>query len=294
MTKGTKRLTDKTKHLKKENTKRLDQDKFRASIFTDISEGILIDDRYEVIDILSQEGGEADILLCKDLKTNDQKVVIKLYRGNFQPKTEILNELKGINHKNIIGFIDYNSWNNRFYEVMEYAEGGSLAENVPFDESCLIDTVIPEILNGLKFCHDKGIIHRDIKPTNIYYRDRNKTDIVIGDFEISSVLRGKLSVRATTKSGTLEYSAPEVFAGIIGKEVDYYALGITLIYLLTGKSPFIGMDEKTIMFIHVSENIPLPDNCSDRFKKLLIGLIIKERKNRWGLVEINKWLRGEL
>jgi len=293
MSKGTRRLKEKTKRLKKEQTKHLAQDKFQASIFTDISEGILIDDRYEIIDILSQEGGEADILLCEDTKSDNQKVVVKLYRGNFQPKTEILDELKGIKHEDIIGLLDYNSWNNRFYEVMEHAEGGSLAEHTPFAESDLIETIIPELLNALKYCHDKGIIHRDLKPTNLYYRNRNKTDIVIGDFGISSVIRGELSVRLTTTSRTSEYSAPEVFTGIIGKEVDYYALGITLMYLLTGKSPFIGMDDKRIMFIHVSERIPLPDNCSERFKKLLSGLIIKERKNRWGSDEIEKWLRGE-
>ena len=293
MSKETRRLKEKTKRLKKEQTKHIAQDKFQAFIFTDISEGILIDDHYEIIDILSQEGGEADILLCEDTKSNNQKVVVKLYRGNFQPKTEILDELKGIKHEDIIGLLDYNSWNNRFYEVMEYAEGGSLAEHAPFNESDLIETIIPELLNGLKFCHEKGIIHRDLKPTNLYYRNRNKSDIVIGDFGISSVIRGELSVRLTTTSRTSEYSAPEVFTGIIGKEVDYYALGITLMYLLTGKSPFIGMDDKRIMFIHVSERIPLPDNCSERFKKLLSGLIIKERKNRWGSGEIEKWLRGE-
>lgn len=292
MSKGTKRLTDKTKHLNKEKTKRLDQDKFRAYILTDISEGILINDRYEVIEILSQKGGEADILLCEDTKSNNQKVVVKLYRGNFQPKTEILDELKGINHEDIIGLFDYNSWNKRFYEVMEYAEGGSLAEKMPFKEDYLIKIIIPEVTNALKFIHSKGIVHRDIKPTNIFYRNQNKTDIVIGDFGISSVLHGQ-SLRPTSGSGTHEFSAPELFTGFVSKETDFYSFGITLLFLITGKSPFLGMTPEQTWQKHVSEKIDLPENCSGRFKMLLQGLLTKERKNRWGTEEVERWLRGE-
>jgi len=241
---------------------------------------------------LSRQGGESDVFLCKDRKANSQ-VVVKLYRSNIKPKDDILKKLKGIKHVDVISLLDYGTWDNRFYEVMEYAAGGTLAEHVPFTEEFLTAKVIPQVVNGLQYLHSLNIINRDLKPSNLFFRDAGRSDVVIGDFGISSLIEDGVTIRPTSASRTTEFSAPEVFSGIMGKEVDYYALGITLMFLLTGESPFKGLNEQMIMHIHLSEKIPPPRDCSDRFKTLLQGLLLKERKNRWGSDHVQRWLKGE-
>ena len=133
----------------------------------------------------------------------------------------ILEKIKGINHPNIIELKDYGTWENRFFEVMEFAEGGSLAEKMPFYEDELTRQIIPEIINALQFIHSKGIIHRDLKPSNLFYRDSKQKDIVLGDFGISSIIEDSEVTSVITKSHrTPAYTAPEIFAGIVSKSGD--------------------------------------------------------------------------
>ncbi|OPY55846.1 MAG: Serine/threonine-protein kinase PrkC [Pelotomaculum sp. PtaU1.Bin035] len=249
--------------------------------------------RYENPVLLPSQGGEADLFLAKDKVTNN-KVVVKIYRSSFKPKDDILKRLKGVKHTDIISLLDYGVWDGRFYEVMEFAAGGTLAEHLPFTEEFITAKIIPQVVNGLKYLHSLNIINRDLKPSNLFFRDAGHNDVVIGDFGISSLIReGMTSHDVTIKARTTEFAAPEVFSNVMGFEVDYYALGITLMYLLTGESPFKGLNEQMIMHIHTSRKIHPPRDCSGRFKNLLEGLLTKIRENRWGYGQVQRWLNGE-
>lgn len=289
---------ERTERLGGRPTRPMDDRILRPAFTFALQEGDQIGDRYKVIRKFAQQTGEADVYLCTDDNNGNTEVVLKLYRGMEGAKDEVLGLLKGVKHPDIIALLDYGVWQEHFYEVMEYAKGGSLIERLPassFSEDELIRSVIPEVTNALEFCHSRSprIIHRDLKPSNIFYRNENKTDIVIGDFGISSILEASETHRATTASRTPDYAAPEVYSEQMGIEADYYGFGITLIHLFSGHSPMQGLTERQIMFRHLSEEIALPDGMSERLKLLVRGLLVKERGHRWKAQEIRRWLAGE-
>ena len=266
----------------------------RTAAFITLSSGELVDDRFRVEEgPLGMTTGEADIFRCTDTRTGEP-VALKLYRENISPKQDILNTLMNIRHPDIITLKGYGIWAGHFYEVMDYCAGGSLADYMPVEET-EARTWLVEIVNGLQYLHGQGIIHRDIKPNNIFFRKPNKEDLVIGDFGVSSILESNEKVRRTATGTffTLDYAAPEL---IDGKEVsaktDYYALGITLIHLVEGKSPFVGMDKNTILGCHFRGNVPRPKVASEEFRKLLNGLLRVVPESRWGYRQILDWLEG--
>jgi serine/threonine protein kinase len=263
------------------------------------TEGQKVAGRFRIISPLGNKSGEAIIYLSKDEHEN-RNVVLKLYQSGFKPKEDILKLLTTTSQPHIIKVYSYDYIQGQLYEVMEYIEGGSLEERANhtiFREEELQKTVIPEVCNALTFLHSKGIIHRDIKPSNIFYKDKEHKSIVVGDFGISSVLEHGLSKKLTKGALTVDFAAPELFGlkgmNYVSKESDYYALGITLIWLYLGKSPFDGLTDTQIMTKHTSERFTPPESLSDRFTALISGLLLKERENRWGADEINRWLKGE-
>jgi serine/threonine protein kinase len=192
---------------------------------------------------------------------------------------------------------------------MDFAEGGTLADKtpegkykyLPMKEDDVLQ-VVKETVNAFDFCHSKGIVHRDIKPGNLFYKNADGSDILVGDFGISSEvdLEGGMSKRMTTTSRTEGYAAPEIYSGVIGKEIDYYALGITVYELLTGKNPFAGRNDMHIMRDtiqgRVAEDLitrPEANSFSNRTKKLIQGLLTVRHEKRWGLLEVNRFLKGE-
>jgi serine/threonine protein kinase len=261
---------------------------------------------YEVQSRLSANSGEAEIYLSNK---NSKKFVIKHYYPNFKPKYEILERLKGIDHPDIINLYEYGMRNDRFFEIMDFAEGGSLADKdsngnfkyLPMRENIVLG-VIKEIVNAFNYCHTKGIIHRDIKPGNLFYKNADGSDILVGDFGISSELdlEGGMSKRITTTSRTEGYAAPEIYSGIIGKEIDYYALGTTIFELLTGVMAFAGRNEGHIMRDtmqgRVIEDLLSRDeakNFSSRMQQLIKGLLTVRHDKRWGFGEVDRFLKGE-
>lgn len=304
----TKRLDGKTQRISTAETKRLAGEDYSAQMaFSGIGlpANTLIAGRYRVIREVGQ-GGESDAFLCEDTKDAQAQVVVKIYRGNFEPDREVLNKLTNLDNKDILKLLGYGTFSERFFEVSEYAAGGTMADaikqGVAFNEKSLTQIAIPQVVNAFKHCHSRGIIHRDIKPENLFYRDKNKTDIIVGDFGLSSALVTGSSLRLSSRKGfTFSYSAPELFSGatpdaekqIFGIEVDYYALGVTLIALLLGRDPFENMPFAEIAFKKQQGEVPIPDFCSDRFKSLLRGLLHPQRKKRWGREQIRRWYKGE-
>ena len=94
---------------------------------------------------------------------------------------------------------------------------------------------------------------------------------------------------------TLDYAAPELLDGKqVGPKTDYYALGITLMHLYAGQSPFTGMDKNTILGSHFRGKAPRPPHISAEFTQLLNGLLRVFPERRWGYTQVMSWLHGEL
>ncbi|MBP9004156.1 MAG: protein kinase [Candidatus Hydrogenedentes bacterium] len=257
--------------------------------------GEWVADRYRVeAGPISRRTGEAEIYRCLDTVSGEFRAV-KLYHPQVRPKEDVLEHLLLLRHPSIVALRDYGCWKGRFFEVMDYCAGGSLDTRMPFTEERLT-AMLPDIAQGLRFLHNAGIIHRDIKPSNLFFRDAEGTTPVIGDFGISSKLEGEENVRRTSTAQfmTLDYAAPELIDGKeVSEKTDYYALGITLLHLLTGKSPFQGMDIHAILGCHFRGRVPRPDGLSSRFGQLLDGLLRVDPETRWGYAQVSAWLRRE-
>jgi len=239
------------------------------------------------------------VYICRDRKTN-KKVVVKLYRVKIEPNSEVLNKLRGLKHDDIVEILDFGKWGERIYEVMEYLEGGSLEEAAPFSEEQIEKDILPQLFNGIRYLHSQGIIHRDIKPGNLFFRDDKKTDVVITDFGIASIIHGDASLHFTRQRGTDVYMAPECCMVdptkeevILDPKADYYSLGITLMYLLKERLPFDGMKVVEINYTKMQDKVGVPEDVSPRFQSLLRGLTCTRVEDRWGEEELERWLNGE-
>jgi len=257
--------------------------------------GELVDDRYRVEEgPLGFATGEAEVYRCLDTQT-DAIVALKLYQQGIAPKTDVLDNLLNMRHPHVVTLHAYGAWAGRFFEVMDYCVGGSVADSMPLGEPAA-RICLEQVVSGMRYLHNLGIVHRDIKPNNLFFRKPDRQEIVIGDFGVSSILEADERVRKTRTATffTLDYAAPEL---IDGKEVsaktDYYALGITLLHLLAGVSPFHGMDKNTILGCHFRGNVPRPVDLSSEFRRLISGLLRVMPENRWGYRQVMCWLRGE-
>ncbi len=263
---------------------------------------------YNLLKKIDARSGEADLFIAE--KDNDV-AVIKVYRTKLKAKTEILDALQSIDTSNIVQIKEFGYYNERFYEIMEYASGGALNDKnqdgsyryLPLSEEKALD-LCREIINGYKACHDAGIIHRDIKPGNIYLRNANGSEFIIGDFGISSIMQEDEVLHQTqSMSRTTGYAAPEVLSGLISTKMDYYALGITLWEVLSAKDPFTlenGQPRNAAHLLRDTIEGRIADDLlsrepllSDRMQHLIRGLLVVDEAKRWGYDEATRFLNGE-
>ena len=137
-----------------------------------------------------------------------------------------------------------------------------------------------------------------MKPSNIFIKDKAKNDIILGDFGIASVVGDEKELRRTSIFQTPIYAAPEykmTLRGetVISKAVDYYALGITIWELWSGKLPPEDMDDLEFLRMMFEGSPPLPVGLDEQIAQLIKGLTTRDYKKRWGITEVRKWLKGE-
>lgn len=241
---------------------------------------------YEITGEISENSGEATIYSAiKDGK----QVVIKLYTYTNFDRDKILSLIKELKSEYLLTPIETGTYNNSIYEVLPLINQGNLSEILPLNEETIEKVVIPSIIEGLNTLHSKNIVHRDIKPENIFLND-DKTYAIIGDFGISSILSEEICAKNEFNSNTAGYASPELINGYVTKEADYYALGVTLLYLLLGHFPFEGMSDYQISFNTINRKLEIPDTVSPQMKKLIYGLTAKDRSERYGYEEVKNWL----
>jgi serine/threonine protein kinase len=259
--------------------------------------GTLLCEKYSVERRLEVASGEADLYLCS---YGDDKYVAKLYKRQAAIKQDVVERLLRMDSPYVAKLFESSTHNGLPIEILHYYKNGSLQGKLfSYDE--LVQTLIPNINEGLRVLHSGGIIHKDLKPSNIMLADDGKSVAII-DFGISSVMSDSGSVVVTKTGMTPEYSAPETFKHLFLEESDYYSFGVTLFELFTGYAPYANMSAEEIAQYLSVQRIPFPENMPLTLSDFISALTyydITSRNNknnpnrRWTYAEVKKWLAGE-
>lgn len=262
-----------------------------------ISEGVEICGKYKVIRQLEVSSGEADLYLCS---CKGSEYVAKVYKRQFAIKQEVIEKLMTIDSPYVAKLYETGTHNGFPVEILPYFENGSL-QGKTYNQDELLKNIIPNINEGLKAIHDAGIIHKDLKPSNIMLNADGETVSII-DFGISSAVDGNNTILVTKTGMTPEYSAPETFKNIFYEGSDYYSFGITLFELFCGYTPYANMQPEEIEQYVSVQRIPFPEDMPALLQDFISALTyydISYRKNkdnpnrRWTYDEVKMWLDGE-
>ncbi len=264
---------------------------------TMLSAGTVVCDRYKIQNQLEVSSGEADLYLCSD---GQRQFVAKIYKRKFAVKQEVSDALRKIDSPYVAKLYETGSHNGYPVEILPFYERGSLQGHT-FSEDEIVRMIIPCINEGLHALHSAGVIHKDLKPSNIMLNSDGETVSII-DFGISSFVEGNNTVLVTKTGMTPEYSAPETFKNLFLKESDYYSFGITLFELFCGYTPYANMQPEEIEQYVSVQRIPYPDEMSPLLQDFISALTyydISNRNNknnpnrRWTYEEVKKWIDGE-
>ena len=196
-----------------------------------------------------KSGGYGEVLLAKNIITNNLVSIKKIDLQGFSTDDlyNISREalyLSSLIHKNIIKMYCSYTYNNCLYNVMDFAEGGELTQLINSSENISekkIKDIFKQIQEGVKFIHGKNVIHRDLKPNNILFLDKEKNHVVIIDFGISGISNGLN--REIIKAGTFKFTPPEVLSRNnyqSSNKIDIWALGVILYLMIFKTYPFNG------------------------------------------------------
>ena len=256
---------------------------------------------YLVESLISQSSGEGVIY---SISSNGKTYVLKYYKVGYKYPEDVLAAVKNNSNDKIIKLFEYGSRNGQDFEIMEYAEGGTLddylKENGPVRDAAKLRTIVGQINEGLNHLHTRlRIIYQDLKPENIYFLDKEKSKIVLADFGISNLMDPGTNQAQVKANVTKEYAAPELSRtgnetyAIVGPPADYFALGITVYHVWLGYKPFQDISQGARDNMVRENSVPLPADMSGDFKTLIQGLIHSTRNARWGYQQLSKWVAGE-
>ena len=237
----------------------------------------LVADRYRVIRKLGV-GGMGSVYLAEHVVI-EKKLVLKVLAPDLARREDLvarfLQEARSasrIGHENVIDISDFGqSADGYVYIAMEYLEGTDLGQVVRAEGALAwarVRDIVMQICRALRAAHDKNIVHRDMKPENIFliHREGRPEFVKILDFGIAKIMgldpNGPRLTRTGTVFGTPEYMAPEQAEG---KEADYradvYAVGCIAYHLMTGRTPFIADNFMAMLTKHMTEDPVPPSVC---------------------------------
>jgi eukaryotic-like serine/threonine-protein kinase len=231
--------------------------------------GDLIADRFELEELVGT-GGMSTVFRAHDLQL-DRRVAIKILHEHYASDPEYLERFRRearavarLSHPNIVTVIDRGDDDGRQYIVFEYVEGENLKELVLHSGRLPVRRALElalAIADGLSFAHERGLVHRDVKPQNVLLSGDG--DVKVTDFGIARSLHVEHGVTQTgTVLGTGEYLAPEQASGKpVSAATDVYSLGVVLWELLAGDVPFVGENFVAVALRHVNE---LPPDLRER------------------------------
>ncbi len=241
----------------------------------------VLGDRYELRGLIGS-GGMADVQLAYDRQL-ERQVAIKLLHGRYASdpafRRRFAREAQNagsLNHPNVVAVYDTGESDGRPYIVMEYVAGRGL-DDVIDAERVLPDRaaeIIGDAAIALDYAHERGIVHRDIKPGNILIADDGTVKVT--DFGIARAVDAQDATQTAAVFGTAAYVAPEQAQGYdVDRRTDVYALGCVLYQLLTGRQPFHADTAVALAYQHVSADPTAPSHVSDDVTPELEAVVLR-------------------
>ena len=301
-----------------EETNKENNIKISKESFVTINKGD-ITQFYEVIKKIG-EGSFGKIYKVKNKQSGDIRAMKQITKSKIPNIEKFQNEIKilaMVDHPNIVRLFEVIEDDKYFNLLQELCTGGELARKIQTTQlkEKEIAKIFNQIMSAVAYCHDKGIVHRDLKLENILFAsEKPDAPIKIIDFGFS-VLLGKNDLnkdksqendlkkygfkRMKSKVGTLYYISPEIIKGNYDEKCDIWACGVILYILLGGYPPFNGSSDKEVYNIITQVkydfNQPTWKNVS-KYAKELIRNMLTLAKNRYTAKQVlaSKWLEIKL
>jgi serine/threonine-protein kinase len=271
--------------------------------------GELIAGRYE-LELIVGSGGMATVYRAQD-RLLERPVALKILHEQFSQDPDALERfgrearaVAQLAHPNIVTVIDRGEDAGRPYIVFEYISGENLKQLVAREGPLPIATVIDlgiQVARALEAAHDRGVVHRDIKPQNVLLAEEGRAKVT--DFGIARARNTEGMTLTGTIMGTSDYIPPEQARGeTAGEAGDVYSLGVVLFELLTGRLPYEGDNAVAVAMRHVNDPVPdvreLRPDVPPRLEALVRRSLAKEPRDRFPtmsdvVAELEACARGE-
>jgi len=253
--------------------------------------GKIIDGRYLLGKSLGS-GGMGEVYLAHD-EVLDRDIALKLLRIEYVGDEEFAERFRrearnaaGLSHPNIVQVYDGGeSEDGTCYIAMEYVSGGTLKQRIEGTfETRKAAAVAAQIAGALEAAHERGVIHRDIKPQNVLVTPSG--DLKVTDFGIARATSAVTGSLTSGFFGTAAYISPEQAMGeSVGPASDLYSLGVVLYEMLTGELPFDADNAIAMCMKHVTEPLRPPrlsnPSISPEMDALVVKLLAKDPADRY-------------
>lgn len=229
---------------------------------------------YKVLGKLG-EGAMATVFKAKQISL-DRTVAIKILPRKFSSNPQFIERFyaegraaAALNHPNIVQAFDVGKAGEYHYFVMEFVDGRTVYDDIVkhkrFSEQEAIDIVI-QVAEALQHAHEKGLVHRDVKPKNIMLSSDGV--VKLADMGLARAISDKEAAEAEAGKafGTPYYISPEQIRGEvnIGAPADIYSLGATMYHMVTGNVPFDGKNPSAVMHKHLKTELVSPDHVNPK------------------------------
>lgn len=235
--------------------------------------------RYELRRRIAQ-GGMAEVYLAYDRRVRRQ-VAVKVLYGRDEPfvrrfEREAL-AVGALSHNHILPLYDFGEQSPWYYLVMPYVDGCTLRDYLFRHKQITLEeaaSFLSQIASALQYAHDHGVVHRDVKPSNILLRQDGYAYLV--DFGLAKAMQGaEVLTSAGAMVGTPEYMAPEQSNGLSDYRSDIYSLGVILYQMLTGQLPFLAESPVAVSLKHIQSTPPYPRTLNSAIPQSIENVILK-------------------